>query len=87
MAWYNLWLSYAGLEEAYLEESILRLLDIDSVHYITGGSCSIYGQQSCDNTGIIYSQMSDNGVELCLRVKGNLSGGFGVYATGIFVID
>ena len=79
-------MSYAGLDVNYLEESILRLRDIDSVHYITGGSCSIYGQQSCDNTGIIYSQRSDNGVELRLRVKGNLTGGFGVYATGIFVI-
>nr|DAY70877.1 MAG TPA: hypothetical protein [Caudoviricetes sp.] len=86
IGWYNMWLTYAAIQGAdRFEEVVFKFPDDISVRYITGGACSAYGETTHGGIdSIIYSTEHT----LSVRVAGAINAQtFGVYATGMFLIN
>lgn len=86
IGWYNMWLTYAAIQGAdRFEEVVFKFPDDISVWYITGGACSAYGETTHGGIdSIIYSTEHT----LSVRVAGAINAQtFGVYATGMFLIN
>lgn len=85
IGWYNIWLTCPSIQGAdKYEESVFKLLDGIDVRYITGGACSTFGETTHGSIdSIIYSADST----LYVRVAGAIDQTFGVYATGMFLIN
>lgn len=86
IGWYNIWLTYAAIQGAdKFEEAVFKFPDDIAIRYITGGACSAFGETTHGNIdSIIYS--ADN--NLCVRVAGDINTQtFGIYATGMFLIN
>ena len=83
---YNIWLTYAAIQGAdKFEEAVFKFPDDIAIRYRTGGACSAFGETTHGNIdSIIYS--ADN--NLCVRVAGDINTQtFGIYATGMFLIN
>lgn len=81
-----MWLTYAAIQGAdRFEEVVFKFPDDISVRYITGGACSAYGETTHGGIdSIIYSTEHT----LSVRVAGAINAQtFGVYATGMFLIN
>ena len=85
IGWYNIWLTYAAIQGVdKFEESVFEFPDDIHVRYITGGACSAYGETTHGGIdSIIYSAHPN----LYVRVAGVINQTFGVYATGMFLIN
>lgn len=85
IGWYNIWLTYDAIQGAdKFEESVFEFPDDIHVRYITGGACSAYGETTHGGIdSIIYSAHPN----LYVRVAGVINQTFGVYATGMFLIN
>lgn len=80
-----MWLTYAAIQGAdKFEEAVFKFPDDIAIRYITGGACSAYGETIHGNIdSIIYS--TDH--ILFVRVAGAINQTFGIYATGMFLIN
>lgn len=85
IGWYNMWLTYGSIQGTdKLEEALFKFPEDISVRFITGGACSAYGETTHGGIdSIIYS--ADH--TLCVRAAGAINQTFGVYATGMFLIN
>ena len=85
IGWYNMWLTYGSIQGTdKLEETLFKFPEDISVRFITGGACSAYGETTHGGIdSIIYS--ADH--TLCVRAAGAINQTFGVYATGMFLIN
>lgn len=87
IGWYNIWLTYAPIQGSdQFEEPVFKFPDGIDIRYITGGSCSAFGGSTHGAIdSIIYSEYGNT---LNVRVAGDISTQtFGVYATGMFLIN
>ena len=86
IGWYNMWLTYSGIQETgTFEEIVFKFPEDIFVRYITGGACSTYGETTHGGIdSIIYSTEHT----LSVRVSGAINTQiFGIYATGMFLIN
>ena len=82
---YNIWLTYAAIQGAdKFEEAAFKFPDDIAIQYMTGGTCSAYGETTHGGIdSIIYS--TDHA--LYVRAAGAINQTFAIYATGMFLIN